>query len=200
MIIFFEVSSREIYEKKYRKPIWPGGASGVTIGIGYDLGYYSKEQVTKDWQPYVHKNVLKNILSVQGRKGQSGRSALEGVKDIIDIPYHIAANVFINSSMPQFAADVLRIYPGADLLPPDAQGGLLSLVYNRGSDTNPKNDRRREMAAIKALVKRGDLAGIASQIRSMKRLWPDVKGLRDRRDKEANLIENAKPSIEVVEV
>lgn len=193
MIVGFEVSSPALYEKKYRKPVWPGGASGVTIGIGYDLGYYSAQKITNDWEHLVDKKMLQAMCSVSGRKGQSGRSALEGVKDKIDIPYAIAAKVFIQESMPQFAAQVLAIYPGVEKLPPDAQGALLSLVYNRGSDVNPKSDRRREMARIAALVAKGDLSGIAAQIRAMKRLWPDVRGLRDRRDKEAGLVENAMP-------
>ncbi|MER3498445.1 MAG: hypothetical protein C4308_07320 [Chitinophagaceae bacterium] len=39
-LIAFVISSKELYEKKYQQPTWPGGASGVTIGIGYDCGYY----------------------------------------------------------------------------------------------------------------------------------------------------------------
>src|SRR4051794_27103981 len=31
-----EVSSREFYDKKCARPTWPGLASGVTIGVGYD--------------------------------------------------------------------------------------------------------------------------------------------------------------------
>ena len=32
LIVEFEVSSEQVYTRKYRGPIWPGGASGVTIG------------------------------------------------------------------------------------------------------------------------------------------------------------------------
>ena len=64
-------------------------------------------------------------------------------------------------------------------------------MYNRGADIDPKKDRRKEMFNIAALVAKGDLAGIATQLRDMKRLWPTVKGLRDRRDKEADLVANA---------
>src|SRR5438067_11642326 len=28
---------------------WPGGESGVTIGIGYDLGFATSEQFKADW-------------------------------------------------------------------------------------------------------------------------------------------------------
>ncbi len=38
MIIKHEVGGRAVYEKRYQKPIWAGGDSGVTIGLGYDVG------------------------------------------------------------------------------------------------------------------------------------------------------------------
>jgi len=43
------------------------------------------------------------------------------------------------------------------------------------------------------LVAAGDLAGIAAQLRSMKRLWDPVKqkGLITRREQEAKLVEQA---------
>jgi hypothetical protein len=187
MIIAFEVSSPAIYERKYRKPTWPGGASGVTVGIGYDLGYYTAKQVADSFGLYITPAMLQLMQSVRGLKGQSAKAAVGSVS-AVDIPYTTAAQVFHESTLPQFASMVRKIYPGVEKLPPDAQGALLSLVYNRGSDISPNKDRRKEMFNIVALVARGDLAGIATQIRSMKRLWPTVKGLRDRRDKEADLV------------
>ena len=49
------------------------------------------------------------------------------------------------------------------------------------------------MKAIEPMVIAKDLKGIAEQIRSMKRLWDKEKlrGLHDRRDKEAQIIEEA---------
>lgn len=48
-IIEFEVTSREVYTRKYERPIWPEGFSGITIGIGYDLGYVTVKQFMEDW-------------------------------------------------------------------------------------------------------------------------------------------------------
>src|SRR3981081_336751 len=39
LIIDFEVGGRSEYERTYQRPEWPQGESGVTIGVGYDLGY-----------------------------------------------------------------------------------------------------------------------------------------------------------------
>jgi hypothetical protein len=49
LILAFEVSNEKTYAERYQHPIWPGGRSGVTIGIGYDLGYASKDDVQTDW-------------------------------------------------------------------------------------------------------------------------------------------------------
>jgi hypothetical protein len=39
VIVAEEVSSKVTYQAHYQHPQWPGGASRVTIGIGYDCGY-----------------------------------------------------------------------------------------------------------------------------------------------------------------
>ena len=49
------------------------------------------------------------------------------------------------------------------------------------------------MAEIARLLRspEPDLEAIADQFESMKRLWPDMKGLRDRRQREAEVIRGA---------
>ena len=47
------------------------------------------------------------------------------------------------------------------------------------------------MKNLVGLIAAGDLKGMATEIRNMKRLWPNVQGLQDRREKEASLVENA---------
>ena len=41
-LMHFEISSESYYRNRLSRPIWPRGASGITIGVGYDLGYNSK--------------------------------------------------------------------------------------------------------------------------------------------------------------
>ena len=52
LIVCEEVSGKEVYERNYRRPEWPGGSSGVTIGIGYDVGagVSDKAQLWADWR------------------------------------------------------------------------------------------------------------------------------------------------------
>jgi GH24 family phage-related lysozyme (muramidase) len=84
---------------------------------------------------------------------------------------------------------MLRAYPQADTLPPDAAAALLSLVFNRGAALG--GSTRVEMANIKAHLQSGNLAEIPTELKRMKRLWPDTAGLRNRRDDEAELFESA---------
>lgn len=41
--------------KNYSSPCCPPGDSGVTIGIGYDLGQKSESNFTKTWGSLLHK-------------------------------------------------------------------------------------------------------------------------------------------------
>jgi len=121
----------------------------------------------------------------------------------VSVPFAPAREVFYVSTLPRFAKETSGIYPGIDNLPADAQGALLSLIYNRGASL--AGDRRKEMKAIVALVAAKDLNGIAAQITAMKRLWDKNKlpGLHRRRDDEAALVKNARttyPPEELVKV
>lgn len=89
---------------------------------------------------------------------------------------------------------VVNTYPQAINLPPDSAGAILSLVYNRGpSLKKPKIgdpiDSRREMREIGDDFSKGNIKNIPVRLRSMRRLWANQRGLRDRREGEAKFIE-----------
>lgn len=189
-IVKFEISSKTNYEKKLRRPTWPGGSSGVTIGIGYDVGMTSKKQIKSDWEGWITDIDLERLLTAQGIIGAAARQLARTLSNI-DIPFELAENVFYRSTLPRFARLTRATYPGVHQLPADAQGMFLSLVYNRG--TSLSGSRRTEMAAIKPLVLSGvtGLSAIAEQVQKMARLWPDTPGLQKRRHSEAALIRSA---------
>ena len=110
----------------------------------------------------------------------------------IKIPLEAAREVFFRHTLPRYAEQTRKAYPGVEKLPYDAQAALLSLIYNRGP--GKRGSRRREMKAIEALVVKRTLREIAEQIRSMKRLWADqgLAGLLKRRDAEAAMVEKSK--------
>jgi len=168
---------------------WPGGDSGITLGFGYDLGYATVDQFESDWGPYLTSAQLNRLRDAVGKRGIAARNRAAQFKDI-KIKRKDAETVFLERNIPLYALKTEMAFPGITVLPPDAQGALVSLVFNRG--TSMEGDRRREMRAIQAAVVNGDLREIAKQFRSMKRLWVDkgLDGLLVRRDKEAELVES----------
>ncbi|RLL53659.1 hypothetical protein D8Y20_04350 [Mariprofundus sp. EBB-1] len=190
-IVFFEISSQAYYRRFLSHPTWPKGRSGITIGIGYDLGYQNKTQIKKDWQGKITDVELDKLIDVAGLKGESAHVALSSVKSVT-VPLAVASDVHCSATLPKYAEKTKKAYPGVELLPADAQSMLLSLVFNRGIKMTGAS--RREMKAIQTLVVEKDLNGIAHQITLMKRLWDKDKlsGLHIRRDKEADTIVHAR--------
>ncbi len=190
LLVEFEISSETYYNRRLRHPVWPGGASGITIGIGYDLGYNSPAQIRREWQGRIADRELEALQAVARKRGDEARALLDTV-GWVDVPLEAARKVFFTSTLPKYALMTREAYPGVEKLPADAQAMLLSLVYNRG--TRMSGSSRREMKEIQDLVPRADLAAIALQVRAMKRLWDKqaLAGLHTRRDKEAAMIESA---------
>jgi hypothetical protein len=184
-----EVGSREMYDSLVCRPTWPGGESGVTIGIGYDLG--QQATFSDDWATVltaVQLAALTPWLRLQGDRASAGPASL---KDLT-IPWRAAWEVFIRRSIPDHVKVTRTAFNGSDTMPPLCFGVLVSLVYNRGarmSDSTHTPGDRTEMRAIQQAVGNGGFAEIPAQLRSMKRLWPEGNGLRDRREREATLFE-----------
>ena len=187
LIIQHEIGGRAVYEKRYQKPIWAGGDSGCTIGIGYDLGYVTEKQFFSDWQG-LNLNFLNALKRFCGVKGEIVKTMLRGEVLNVVIPYNMAYDVFVKKSIPKYYAMTKKIYPELDSLNEDTRGALVSMVYNRGAKLD--GDSRKEMKAIVELVAKQDYEGIAEQIEKSKRLWENkgLDGLVIRREAEADLI------------
>ena len=177
-------------------PTWPGGASGVTIGIGYDLGYNTAEGFRKDWGEYLPKKSLDTLAVQTGKRGSRASSIPRNLSHI-KVPWDAAEAVFKTRTLPRFIELTKKTFPGSENLHPDAFGALVSLIYNRGSSV--VGSTRVEMANIRKACL-GEIPGvvdlpsyIAAQIRSMKRIWKyrNLSGLLVRRDAEADLIERS---------
>lgn len=197
LIFEFEVGGGEIYYNKLLKnPTWPGEQSGVTIGVGYDIGYVNKTEFSNDWKD-LPKEVFDRLYKVVGVKGYQAKELARRLKDII-IPWELSVKVFMNKTIKKFYDLTRNTFPNFDKLPEDAKGGLVSLVFNRGAAL--EGDRRREMKSIRDIMLKSQnfdektLAQIADQIRKMKRIWIGgsiEKGMSRRRDAEAKIIEEA---------
>jgi GH24 family phage-related lysozyme (muramidase) len=167
---------------------WPGGESGVTIGFGYDLGYVTAAQFQEDWGDQLPADVMTKLKTAIGLKGIPAKNKAAQLKDV-KIDRAPSLVVFTERTVPSYEAQTRAAFPGFDALPNDAQGALVSLVFNRGASM--KGDRRTEMRAIRDAVPSGDLQEIADQLRKMKRLWvgQGLDGLLRRRDAEADMVE-----------
>ncbi len=182
------------FEGMDQPSIWPGTQSGISLGHGYDLGFHSREEFIGDWEPYLTEDQLKRLAKAIGKTGTAAKDIARDYADIT-IKRPDADAVFMRSTLPKIKGWAARTFPGVTALPADAQGALVSLVYNRGPKM--EGERRREMREVRDAVANsslpvsGKLHSIAASIRSMKRLWPDVLGLRRRRDAEADLVESA---------
>ncbi|MBA4395095.1 MAG: hypothetical protein C0407_16210, partial [Desulfobacca sp.] len=124
-------------------PDWPGGSSGITIGIGYDLGFVTPDQFESDWSEPLSPSERQRLRGVIGLKGQQAKALVPGFSDI-RIKRVAAEKVFKERTIPLFQVKAEQAFPGIDALPVDAQGALVSLVYNRGAsmtDDSPE-DRR----------------------------------------------------------
>ena len=183
-IIKWETGGESYYDKN---PEWPGGESGVTIGVGWDLGHTPATETTRAWSPHLNSATLALLVSVSGRKGEAAREVLPHVRHLV-VPWESALSVFKNVTLPTWYMKTLRIYPQVVDLPGDCAAALVSLVFNRGSSLS--GERRREMSNIQALLRTGNLKEIPNQLREMKRLWPNFEGLRRRREEEAELFES----------
>jgi hypothetical protein len=183
-IIRWETGGESYYDPN---PEWPGGESGITIGVGWDLGHTHAGETTRAWRGRVNDAALALLVSVSTHKGAAAQQRLPHVRHI-GIPWAAALEVFQEVTIPTWYLRTLRIYPQAEGLPGDCAAALVSLVFNRGASLT--GERRTEMARIQELLRAGDVAGIPAQLRAMTRLWPTVKGLRKRREEEAALFES----------
>lgn len=187
LIIAFEVGSPEVYHAKYRAPIWPGAASGVTVGIGYDLGHTAPRVIALDWHASPH---AVRLASASGTTGPLARDLARRLADIT-IEYGYARQVFDQTSVVEHWRVARRIFGGAafDALHPHTQGALVSLVFNRGGSL--AGERRSEMRHIRDVcIPARDAPCIAQQLRAMVRVWrgSDIEaGMRRRRYAEAEL-------------
>jgi GH24 family phage-related lysozyme (muramidase) len=189
LIVEFEVSGEQAYTKKYRKPVWPEGQSGVTIGIGYDVGYASKPQLWADWGGPIPDAMIAALESALGVTGTPANAVAKKLQARVDVPWQSAIKVHREKVLPRWVGLVERSLPNAGMIGPDCLGALVSLTYNRGASFGKAGARFREMRNIKTHMAAKAFAEIPDEFRSMARLWPKMKGLQKRREREARLFE-----------
>ena len=178
-----------------------GGASGITIPYGYDLGY---EPFLHDWVGKLDSISFARLSRVVGLKGEMAHTQCATMHTIV-IPKQAAVQVFENVTLPRYEKLTQQTFPNSEKLPSDAFGALVSVVFNRGASL--VGDRRSEMRQIFASLQICDSAvsvppsvirQIGDSVKGMAHLWDDHKDsdcdLHDRRIAEAQLIYDSIPT------
>jgi GH24 family phage-related lysozyme (muramidase) len=188
LLITFEVSGKSTYEKRYQRPTWPGGVSGVTVGIGYDLGYVTQAMCQADWA-MLDESSLEALVRCCGKRSEAAKEQILSLTDV-QISWQQASDQF-DAFLPYAIGQTENTFRNCELLSDDSFGALLSLVYNRGPSLSPVSARRKEMREIAQLMADKKFIDVPDKIRDMKRLWTqdNERGLVLRRELEATLFE-----------
>jgi GH24 family phage-related lysozyme (muramidase) len=197
LIVTAEVTSPKVYTKRYQGAIWPKGQSGVTVGIGYDIGHTVPEQLLRDWKPFVPHEVLDRLMIGCEATGEEAQLLLEALRDV-KISWDIAYRQFTAQQLPREIGLAERTLPNFAELPLDCRGAIVSLTYNRGTagfqaaPLDEPEGRRKEMKAVYDMMAARDFAAIPDQFMAMRRLWEDKPGMAGvvlRREAEAALFQ-----------
>ncbi|TRC89698.1 hypothetical protein FJV80_07860 [Mesorhizobium sp. WSM4310] len=198
LIVYCEVTSKKTYTKKYTGIIWPGGLSGATCGIGYDVGYVNVDRLKADWNGYIADTDIDILSEACGVKADKAKKLVKHMP-AVRIDYDTAYRQFIEKDAPRYTGEVENILFNTKYLSPKSLGALVSLDYNRGASFKApppkdphKKDRYFEMRNIYSHMQNKAFGLIPQEIRDMTRLWendPKASGLVIRRNLEAQLFE-----------
>jgi hypothetical protein len=198
LIVTEEDGSPAYYMKHYRHPEWPGGASGVTIGVGYDCGYATHQELISDWAGHIPSSMIGALTHVIGIHGAAAHALAIELRDSVDIPWDAALAVFSERDVPKWVDKCRKALPNFDKLHPHSRGAIASLAFNRGASFTKEGDRYREMRAIRDHMIACEFAKIPAEYMSMRRLWPEGGDLWKRRGHEAALFEKGLSALPVI--
>jgi hypothetical protein len=177
-------------------PYWPSGDSGITIGVGWDLGQHSRTDLLNVWRALGPISLAK-LAEASNKKGHAAALLLPDLKSI-DVPRDLSLAVFRKSLEDDYYPTTRKLFPGVEKLPAEAQVALISVVFNRGAvlghdpdwKTATELDRRWEIRRLRDDVQRSDIFAIYIHLGTMKRLWEKSgpRGLLYRRRDEQHII------------
>jgi peptidoglycan hydrolase-like protein with peptidoglycan-binding domain len=164
-------------------PYWPGGASGITLDPGVDLGYADLILIEQLYSPLLTKNQLEAIRTVVGLKGADAQNALIANTNLqcIQIDQEQAEDLMPYAAQPYWNGIKNRF---SSLNKPDAlpsvQTALLSLAYNRGVNNT-------DLEQLRIPLEDGTWTDVANKIGAMQQDH-ELEAIRLRRQREAELI------------
>ena len=187
LIVTEEDGDQNYYMKFEAHFSWPGGASGPTVGIGYDCGYSTAAQINADWATYIDQARNKILSLAAGITGTAARQWVASHGNSVTITWAESMAQFSGHELPKWEAITTAHLPNTDKLSGDSFGALVSLTYNRGPSYDLPGNRCLEMRNIKAHMAAEQFDLIPNEFLAMRRLWPVGKDLWNRRSHEALL-------------
>lgn len=162
---------------------WPGGASGVTLDPGFDLGAGSWSLFEQHYAPLLTDAQIYACRQCRGLQGGQAQKALARFRTAlgsIRISRATADALFPLVATPYWQGIVKR-FPRLAEAPAPVQTALLSLAYNRGV-------QNKGLAGLGDNIARADWKGLAREIHEMQQDHR-LDGIRRRRRAEARLID-----------
>jgi siroheme synthase (precorrin-2 oxidase/ferrochelatase) len=167
-LIELEVGDRSTFEMRFSSPYISSNQGGVTVGIGYDLGFRSVVDVRRDLEGLLPPDYIEALTRAVSIRGDHAKSRLAEYR-AVRVPWDVAVFVFERAILPRIGREVLRTFPNAVEIRGDAFGALALLIFDRGTALD--GDRRVEMRAIRDLMERRAFDAIPHQFRQMKRQY-----------------------------
>lgn len=130
-------------------PYWPGGAVGVHLDPGIDLGAASHETVTAAYRQLLDDDAWQAVERTFGKRGEEAQACLRRDADLrrIDIDRTTAAGLFAHVADPIWRS-LARHFPslGRDDVPPQIQTAMLSLAFDYGPTSHTLENLRQHLA------------------------------------------------------
>ena len=156
---------------------WPGGASGVTLGPGYDMRDRSRAEVEQKLRDIgINSSLVSRVAAGAGLRGEAARKFARDNKNLVNLTDDQQRRL-LQVNLPSYEAIVRRgihVY-----LTQNEFNALVSFVYNPG----------RGWPGVRAAINSGDkrkaVQIIEKQVRSKGKI---MNGLVKRRHDEAMLL------------
>jgi GH24 family phage-related lysozyme (muramidase) len=166
---------------------WPGGASGPTVGVGFDCGYETPGSVSDEWTGFIDAGRIATLQCATGHTSGAAQTWVAEHRYDVTITWAEALAQFGGRELPKWENIVQQHLPNTNLLSGDSFGAIVSLTYNRGPSYDLPGSRYIEMRNIKAHMAAKAFDQIPGEFLAMRRLWPTGGDLWNRRGHEAIL-------------
>lgn len=162
-------------------PYWPGGASGVTLDPGFDVGHAKVSLLESAFADVLSAAEMATVKEACGIKGDDARKYLVANSDLskIRISRKEADAVFPVVATPYWE-DICKRYPTLPEAPGSVQTALLSIAFNRGA-------RNHRLSVLDGALRTRDWYVVGTIIGEMQQDH-SLEGIRKRRRMEADLI------------